>query len=113
MLSKLLSWIVLRTRSDTTKEIEILGLRHPPHPPRSVNHSPSACPRDPPTADSARNCETRAILWVPETRLTRCPPLDHSARPARSTRHRRRPARPGPPPGHREFNLGYRRIHGE
>ena len=28
MFSKLLSWIVLRTRSDTTKEIEILVLRH-------------------------------------------------------------------------------------
>ena len=28
MLLKLLSWIVLRTRSDTTKEIEILVLRH-------------------------------------------------------------------------------------
>ena len=26
--SKLLSWMVLRTRSDTTKEIEILVLRH-------------------------------------------------------------------------------------
>src|SRR6478609_5965324 len=28
MLAKLLSWIVLRARSDTTKEIEILVLRH-------------------------------------------------------------------------------------
>jgi len=28
MFSKLLGWIVLRTRSDTTKEIEILVLRH-------------------------------------------------------------------------------------
>src|SRR5690349_23763311 len=28
MLVKLLGWIVLRTRSDTTKEIEILVLRH-------------------------------------------------------------------------------------
>ena len=28
MFSKLLSWMVLRTRSDTTKEIEILVLRH-------------------------------------------------------------------------------------
>ena len=28
VLSKLLSWMVLRTRSDTTKEIEILVLRH-------------------------------------------------------------------------------------
>src|SRR4051812_31578147 len=28
MLSKLLGWIVLRTRSDTTKDIEILVLRH-------------------------------------------------------------------------------------
>jgi putative transposase len=26
--SKLLGWMVLRTRSDTTKEIEILVLRH-------------------------------------------------------------------------------------
>ena len=28
MLSKLLSWIVLRSRSDTSKEIELLVLRH-------------------------------------------------------------------------------------
>jgi hypothetical protein len=28
MFSKLLGWIVLRTRSDTTKDIEILVLRH-------------------------------------------------------------------------------------
>ena len=28
MFSKLLGWMVLRTRSDTTKEIEILVLRH-------------------------------------------------------------------------------------
>ena len=28
MFSKLLGWIVLRTRSDTSKEIEILVLRH-------------------------------------------------------------------------------------
>jgi putative transposase len=28
VFSKLLSWMVLRTRSDTTKEIEILVLRH-------------------------------------------------------------------------------------
>jgi len=28
MFSKLLDWIVLRTRSDTSKEIEILVLRH-------------------------------------------------------------------------------------
>jgi putative transposase len=28
MFFKLLSWIVLRARSDTTKEIEILVLRH-------------------------------------------------------------------------------------
>jgi hypothetical protein len=28
VFSKLLSWMVLRTRSDTAKEIEILVLRH-------------------------------------------------------------------------------------
>jgi putative transposase len=28
IFSKLVSWMVLRTRSDTTKEIEILVLRH-------------------------------------------------------------------------------------
>jgi hypothetical protein len=28
MFSKLLGWMVLRTRADTTKEIEILVLRH-------------------------------------------------------------------------------------
>jgi putative transposase len=31
MFAKLLSWIVLHTRSDTTKDIEILVLRHQPH----------------------------------------------------------------------------------
>ena len=28
LFSKILSWMVLRTRSDTTKDIEILVLRH-------------------------------------------------------------------------------------
>jgi hypothetical protein len=28
MLTKLLGWVVLRTRADTSKEIEILVLRH-------------------------------------------------------------------------------------
>jgi hypothetical protein len=28
MFAKLLGWIVLRTRSDTTKDVEILVLRH-------------------------------------------------------------------------------------
>ena len=30
MFAKLLSWMVLRTRSDTANEIEILVLRHQP-----------------------------------------------------------------------------------
>jgi hypothetical protein len=72
MFSKLLGWMVLRTRSDTAKEIEILVLRHHPS------------------------------LAPPTDR----PPLDHPTEPTRSTRHLRRPPRPGPTPGHREPHLG-------
>jgi hypothetical protein len=39
MFSKLLGWMVLRTRSDTTKDIEILVLRHQlavPRAPRPI-----------------------------------------------------------------------------
>ena len=54
MFSKLLGWIVLRTRSDTTKEIEILVLRHqlavlqrstpcPRRPQRSLAGNPKRC----------------------------------------------------------------------
>ena len=32
MFAKLLGWVVLRIRADTTKEIEILALRHFWHP---------------------------------------------------------------------------------
>jgi hypothetical protein len=41
VLSKLLSWIVLRTRSDTTKDIEILVLR--PELAVLQQHSPRPC----------------------------------------------------------------------
>jgi hypothetical protein len=47
MLSKLLGWMVLRTRSDTTKEIEILILRHQLTVLRRRTPPPPAHPRHP------------------------------------------------------------------
>ena len=38
MFSKLLGWMVLRTRSDTTKENEMLVLRHQPPCSSDVRH---------------------------------------------------------------------------
>src|SRR5215207_8951660 len=74
MFSKVLGWIVLHIRSDTTKDIEILVLRH-----------------------------QLAVLQ----RRTPRPRMDaHEARPTRATRHQRRSARPGDPPGHRESDMG-------
>ena len=110
----------LHTRSDTSKEIEILVLRHQlavlqlrcpaddldrprtdrrPHP----TTAPSTTPR------AARHAGNHPALAPPADR----PPLDHKARPTRATHH---------PPGLRALVLrlatenptwGYRRIHGE
>ena len=115
MFTKLLSWIVLRTRSDTTKDIEILVLRHQlavlqrrtPRPrmtwtDRALIAALTRLLPDPPTPRAARHPRHDPALAPPARR----PPLDHPACPTRSTRHPRRPPRPGRPPGHREPHLG-------
>ena len=115
MFTKLLGWMVLRARSDTTKEIEILVLRHQlavlqrrtPRPrmswtDRAVIAALSPTATRPPPLRAARHTVHDPAL-APTTRR---PPLDHPARPARSTRHPRRRPRPGHPPGHGEPHLG-------
>ena len=115
MFTKLLGWIVLRTRSDTSQ-----GDRDPgPAPPArraATTHATTADELDRPRRDRrAQPTATRptppraARHTVHDPALaptTRRPPLDHPARPARSTRHPRRRPRPGRSPGHREPHLG-------
>ena len=115
MFAKLLGWIVLRTRSDTTKEIEILVLRHQlavlqrrtPRPRMSWTDRAliAALTRLLPARRRLGLLVTPATILRWHRQLVR-PPLDHPARPARSTRHPRRRARPDPAPGHREPHLG-------
>ena len=115
MFSKLLGWIVLRTRSDTTKEIEILVLRHQlavlqrrtPRP-RMTLDRPRRDRRPHPTAPDRRRL---GLLVTPATILRWHRQLiarrwTTQPVPARSTGHPRRPARPGPSPGHRESHVG-------
>ena len=120
--SKLLSWMVLRTRSDTTKEIEILVLRHQlavlqrrtPRPP--VSWTDRAV-----IAALARLLPVRrrvGLLVTPATILRW-----HRLLVARRwTTQPARPGRPAIPPGVRALAIrlatdnptwGYRRIHGE
>ena len=62
MFSKLLGWIVLRTRSDTTKDIEILVLRHQlAVPPNGARHAPPMSRTD--------RALTPVRLWVPDNRF--------------------------------------------
>ena len=115
MFSKLLSWLVLRTRSDTAKDIEILVLRHQlavlqrrtPRPrmtwtDRALIATLTRLLPSPPTPRAARHPGDHPALAPP----TDHPPLDHPARPARSTSHPRWPARPDRAPGHREPHVG-------
>ena len=122
MFSKLLGWIVLRTRSDTTKEIEILVLRHQ----LAVLQRRTPRPR--------MSWTDRAVIAA----LTRLLPVRRRlgllVTPATILRwHRRlvarrwttqpaRPGRPAIPAGLRALVIrlatenptwGYRRIHGE
>src|SRR5215203_5281396 len=112
MLSKLVAWLVRRARSDAAKEIEILVMR-PTRAASTTGHADELgrprvdCRTHPttpgaPSPRPARHAVDNRALAPP----TRCPPLDHKACPARSTRHPRRPARPGHPPGHRESSVG-------
>src|SRR6187397_1682473 len=94
MFSKLLGWIVLRTRSDTTKEIEILVLRHQlavlqRHAPRprfswADRALLSSLTRLLPIRRrrrAPRHASDHPALAPPADR----PPLDHPADPTRST----------------------------
>jgi transposase len=122
MFSKLLGWMVLRTRSDTTKEIEILVLRHQlavlqrrtPRPP--VSWTDRAV-----IAALARLLPVRhrvGLLVTPATILRW-----HRLLVARRwTTQPARPGRPAIPAGVRALAIrlatdnptwGYRRIHGE
>ena len=62
VFSKLLSWILLRTRSDTTKDVEILFLRHQ----LAVLQRRTPRPRI--------SWPDRALIavWVPQTLHTSC-----------------------------------------
>ena len=115
MFAKLLSWIVLCTRSDTSKEIEILVLRHQ----LAVLQRRTPRPRTTWTDRALIAALTRllpvrrrlGLLVTPATILRWHRQLiarrwTTQPTPTRSTRHPRRPARPGPPPGHREPHLG-------
>jgi transposase len=122
MFSKLLGWIVLRNRSDTTKEIEILVLRHQlavlqrrtPRPPTSWTDRAliAAFTRLLPVH------RRRGLLVTPATILR----WHRQLIARRWTTQPARPGRPATPGGLRALILrlatenptwGYRRIHGE
>ena len=116
MFAKLLSWMVLRTRSDTAKEIEILVLRHQlavlqrrtprprmqlDRPSRDRRPRPTA-PRPPPPRAAGHPGHDPAL--APPARHAAAGPPSHA-----------RPGRPAIPagvralvraPGHREPHLG-------
>ena len=122
MFSKLLGWLVLRARSNTAKEIEILVLRHQLAVLQRRTRRPRLSWADraliaaltrllptPPTPRAARHAGHDPALAPPARR----PPLDHW--PVR-------PGRPAIPAGLRALVVrlanenpawGYRRIHGE
>jgi putative transposase len=122
MFSKLLGWIVLRNRSDTTKEIEILVLRHQlavlqrrtPRPPMSWTDRALI-------AGFTRLLPVRrrlGLLVTPATILR----WHRQLIARRWTTQPARPGRPAIPGGLRALVLrlatenptwGYRRIHGE
>ena len=115
MFAKLLGWMVLRIRSDTTKDIEILVLRHQlavlqrrtPRP-RMSWARPSTHRRARPAATrpSPTRADRHALHHPALAPATPHPPLDYPACSAGSSRHPRWSARAGPAPGHRESDLG-------
>src|SRR4051794_31076255 len=122
MLSKLLGWIVLRTRSDTTKDIEILVLRHQ----LTVLQRRTPRPRVTWTDRALIAALTRllplrrrlGLLVTPATILR----WHRQLIARRSTTQPARPGRPAIRAGLRALILrlatenptwGYRRIHGE
>jgi putative transposase len=122
MLTKLLGWIVLRARADTTKEIEILVLRHQ----LAVLRRRTPRPRIRWTDRAVIAALTRLLpvrrrfgLFVTPSTILRW----HRQLVTRQwTTHPARPGRPGIPAGLRGLVVrlatdnptwGYRRIHGE
>jgi hypothetical protein len=122
MFAKLLSWIVLRTRSDTSKEIEILVLRHQ----LAVLQRRTPRPRTTWTDRALIAALTRllpvrrrlGLLVTPATILR----WHRQLVARRWTTKPARPGRPAIPAGMRALVLrlatenptwGYRRIHGE
>jgi putative transposase len=117
VFTKLLGWMVLRIRSDTTKDVEILVLRHQlavlqrrtPRP--RMSWADRAL-----TAALARLLPVRrrlGLIITPSTllrwhRQLITPPLDHHhpTSSARSSAHTRRRTRADPPPRHREPDVG-------
>jgi putative transposase len=122
MLTKLLGWIVLRARADTTKEIEILVLRHQ----LAVLRRRTPRPRIRWTDRAVIAALTRLLpvrrrfgLFVTPSTILR---WHRQLVTRRWTTQPARPGRPGIPAGLRGLVVrlatdnptwGYRRIHGE
>jgi putative transposase len=121
VFSKLLSWMVLCTRSDTAKEIEILVLRHQLAVlQRRAPRPRISWPDRALIAALTRLLPTRRRLGLLVTSATilrwhqRLVTRHWTTQPARSpTRDPHRPPCPGDPPGHGQPTWGYRRVHGE
>jgi hypothetical protein len=120
MLARVLSWLALLARSDATKDIEILVLRHE----LAVLRRHSPCPRLT-WADRAMLAALSRLLPAPLRRLRLVSPRTllrwHAHLVARRwTYPRRQPGRPPTPQPIRALvlrmareNRGYRRIQGE
>ena len=104
MMTKLLSWMVLRATSDTAKEIEILVLRHQlavlqrrtPRPRISwIDRARDRCPRPTATGRSPPRIARHPGHDVAVASATCQPPMDHPVRPGRPPRNPRRGSRLG------------------
>jgi len=115
IVTKLLGWIVLHTPSDATKDIEILVLRHQLAVLQRRTPRPQMTWTDRALlASLTRLLPVRrrlGLLVTPATVLRWHRQLiarHWTTQPARAraTSHPRRPARPDPPLGHREPDMG-------
>ena len=122
MLARVLSWLALLARSDTTKNAEILTLRHEDAVPRRTNPRPILTWPDPAMLSALNRLVPaalrRARLVSPRTLLR----WHHQLVARRWTYPHRRPGRPPTAPAIRDLVLqmarenprwGYRRIQGE